>query len=58
LAYAYDNLKKVRIILNGSEMGIVYEFLKNEDPDSSLYGSAFSTIEIKSLLIERNNTFS
>ncbi|MDP8003048.1 MAG: hypothetical protein RAK17_02545 [Caldisphaera sp.] len=51
-------MKKVRIILNGSEMGIVYEFLKNEDPDSSLYGSAFSTIEIKSLLIERNNTFS
>jgi AAA+ ATPase superfamily predicted ATPase len=47
LAYAYDNMKNVKIILSGSEMGMLYDFLKIEDPDSPLYGRAFSTIELK-----------
>ncbi|AFZ70726.1 putative ATPase (AAA+ superfamily) [Caldisphaera lagunensis DSM 15908] len=47
LAYAYDNLKNIKIILSGSEMGMLYEFLKIDDPNSPLYGRAFSTIELK-----------
>ncbi|BFH74661.1 ATP-binding protein [Sulfurisphaera javensis] len=47
LAYAFDNLKNVKIIISGSEMGMVYDFLKVEDSSSPLYGRAFSTIELK-----------
>ncbi|ARM76679.1 AAA family ATPase [Acidianus manzaensis] len=47
LAYAYDNLKKVKIIISGSEIGLLYDFLRINDAKSPLYGRAFSTVELK-----------
>ncbi|WP_338602627.1 ATP-binding protein [Sulfolobus tengchongensis] len=47
LAYAYDNLKKVKFVISGSEMGLLYEFLKVNTPDSPLYGRAISTVELR-----------
>ncbi|MEM0053538.1 MAG: ATP-binding protein [Nitrososphaeria archaeon] len=49
LAYAFDNLKKVRIVLSGSKMGLLYRFLKVYDVKTPLYGRAFSKIELKPL---------
>ncbi|QXJ28530.1 AAA family ATPase [Saccharolobus shibatae] len=46
LAYAFDNLK-IKIVLSGSEMGLLYRFLRIEDPSSPLFGRAFLKIELK-----------
>lgn len=45
IAYAYDNLK-LRFIFTGSEIGMVYKFLKLEDPKSPLYGRAVTEVYI------------
>lgn len=45
LAYSYDNLK-VSFILTGSEVGMVYRFLRLNDPSSPLFGRAMTEIRI------------
>jgi len=56
-AYAYDNLKKVKFIFSGSEMGLLYDFLKVEDPESPLFGRAFNTIELRPFSKEEATEF-
>lgn len=46
LAYAYDNLRRIRFIVSGSKMGLLYRFLKIKDPGSPLFGRAMGTIEL------------
>ncbi|MGB9727358.1 MAG: AAA family ATPase [Nitrososphaeria archaeon] len=48
-AYAFDNLRRVKIILSGSKMGLLYRFLKVYDVKTPLYGRAFNKIELKPL---------
>jgi len=38
MAYSYDNLRHVKFILSGSEIGLLYEFLEFDNYTSSLYG--------------------
>lgn len=38
IAYAYDNLENIVFIVAGSEIGMLQNFLKLEDPTSPLYG--------------------
>lgn len=47
LAYAYDNLKRVKVVLSGSEMGLLYEFLRVDDPEGPLFGRAMSAVELR-----------
>ena len=56
-AYAYDNLKKVKFIFSGSEMGLLYDFLKVEDPESPLFGRAFNTVELRPFSKEEATEF-
>jgi len=46
LAYAYDNLHNIKIILTGSKVGLLYRFLRIEKPDAPLFGRAFWKIEL------------
>nr|KJR72934.1 MAG: ATPase [Thermoproteus sp. AZ2] len=46
LAYAYDNLRGVRIVLSGSKAGLLARFLRTEDPSSPLYGRYADRIEL------------
>ncbi|BBE42746.1 AAA family ATPase [Conexivisphaera calida] len=46
LAYSYDHLNRLKIILSGSEMGLLYRFLKIDDPDSPLFGRFLGRIEL------------
>ncbi len=46
-AYSYDNLSKVRIVLTGSEMGLLYRYLKTKEPSSPLFGRAMSEVQLK-----------
>ncbi len=47
LAYAYDNLRRVRFIISGSKIGLLYRFLKVKDPESPLFGRAMGIVELK-----------
>ncbi|MDW7977181.1 MAG: ATP-binding protein [Candidatus Caldarchaeum sp.] len=38
LAFAYDNLRRVKFVLTGSEVGLLMDFIGAEDPSSPLYG--------------------
>ena len=48
IAYTYDNLRRVKFILAGSEIGMLYRFLGFNNPSSPLYGRVRDE-----LLIER-----
>jgi len=47
LAYSFDNLRRVRVVLSGSKMGLLYRYLGVEDPRSPLYGRAMNEVELK-----------
>ncbi len=51
LAYAYDNLRNLRFLLSGSQVGLLYDFLGVNDPTSPLYGRAF--VEVKTRRLSR-----
>ena len=38
ISYAYDNLRYLTIVLTGSEIGLLYDVLRIDDPCSPLYG--------------------
>ena len=38
IAYAYDNLENITVILSGSEIGLLRKFIGVENPKSPLYG--------------------
>jgi len=46
-AYVYDNLKNVVFILTGSEVGLLFDFLKLYDPKQPLYGRYVTEMVLK-----------
>ncbi len=46
LAYTYDNLSNVKVILTGSEVGLLHGFLGLENPKSPLYGRFIEELTI------------
>ncbi len=38
VSYAYDNLRNLVVVMTGSEIGLLYDLLRVDDPDSPLYG--------------------
>jgi len=46
LAHCYDYCKNVTFILTGSEVGLLYDFLKLDDPTSPLYGRHLEEIRL------------
>jgi len=47
IAYCYDNLSNIKFVLTGSEVGLLYEFLGLENPESPLYGRGYKTIMLE-----------
>jgi len=43
LAYVYDNLPSIRVIITGSEVGVLHDFLKLGDYSSPMYGRVSET---------------
>jgi AAA+ ATPase superfamily predicted ATPase len=56
-AYIYDNLDYVRIVLTGSEVGLLYKFLRLDDRDSPLYGRYIHTVSTRRLTFEESVDF-
>jgi len=48
-AYAYDSLPNVRLVLTGSQFGLLYDFLGLEDPRAPLFGRAFQEVRTRRL---------
>jgi len=57
LAYAYDNLQNLRFILTGSEVGLLFDALKLEDPSSPLYGRYVKIIRLERFDKEKSFSF-
>ncbi|ADM28614.1 ATPase [Ignisphaera aggregans DSM 17230] len=53
IAYAYDNLRNIVFIFTGSKIGLLYRFLRIDDPESPLYGRYMGRIELKPLPREK-----
>ncbi len=56
LAYMFDNLD-VKMIISGSEVGLLYRFLRLEDPEAPLYGRAYSEVRMGPLAREKAREF-
>ncbi len=49
LAYIYDNEKGIKLLISGSEVGLLNKFIGQEDADSPLFGRAIETIRTERL---------
>ncbi|MGC8570428.1 MAG: AAA family ATPase [Caldivirga sp.] len=57
LAYIYDNLRNITLVLTGSEVGLLHDFLGIDDPSSELYGRYFFTVELTPFNREKSIDF-
>ncbi|MEM3406946.1 MAG: ATP-binding protein [Nitrososphaerota archaeon] len=48
LAYAYDHLN-LKIVISGSQIGLLYRFLRINDPEAPLFGRPYLEIRLKKL---------
>lgn len=46
MAYCYDNLDNIVFMLTGSEIGLLFDFLKLEDPEMPLFGRYIQEISL------------
>ena len=56
-AYAYDNLRNVSFVFAGSKVGMLYNYLRLNDPDSPLYGRYMEVIELRPFTREQSMDF-
>lgn len=56
-ASVYENCRNIILVLTGSEIGVLYDFLALEDADSPLFGRSKKEIEIKPLSKEQGKEF-
>lgn len=56
LAYIYDHLDS-RIIVSGSKIGLLYNFLKVNDPEAPLFGRPYVEIKLKKLDFKKAKEF-
>ncbi|MEM2339128.1 MAG: ATP-binding protein, partial [Nitrososphaerales archaeon] len=57
MAYAYDNLRGLRFILTGSEVGLLLHFLRLDDASSPLYGRYTSIVRVERFTRDRSIEF-
>ncbi|MDW8036170.1 MAG: ATP-binding protein [Candidatus Korarchaeum sp.] len=57
LAHIYDHAKGLKVLLAGSEAGLLDKLLGVKDPRAPLFGRAFSEITLERLPVERSAEF-
>jgi len=57
VAHAYDYLRNLCLIFTGSMVGMLYRFLKLDNPSSPLYGRSFVRIELGPFTKEESRDF-
>jgi len=53
IAYTYDHLTNIVVILSGSQVGLLYDMLRVDDPTSPLYGRAIAEVRMGRLPREK-----
>jgi len=56
-AWAYDNLENLTIIVTGSEIGVLRDFLKLDNPKAPLYGRYVREIMLGKFTLEQSREF-
>ncbi len=56
LAYLYDHTR-TRIVVSGSQVGLLYRFLRIDNPESPLYGRPYREIKLGTLSREKARDF-
>ena len=54
LAHAYDYCKGIQFVATGSEVGMLHNFLRIDEPEAPLYGRAMVEIELLGLTKEKS----
>lgn len=49
IAHVYDYCRNITVILTGSAIGLLYEFLATHDPEAPLYGRHLTEIQLRRL---------
>ena len=57
IAYTYDNLKNIKFVLTGSEIGMLYDFLELDRRESPLYGRVYDEIIVERFDEEKSIEF-
>ncbi|MDK2384880.1 MAG: ATP-binding protein [Candidatus Korarchaeota archaeon] len=57
LAHIYDYEERIKLLLAGSEVGLLDRLLGREDPSSPLFGRAYAEIQLKKFPRERSLDF-
>ena len=57
LAYAYDHLDNITVVLSGSELRLLRSFMGVEDPGSPLYGRYFVEVDVRRFAREESLDF-
>lgn len=57
LAWAYDNLENLTVIITGSEIGVLRDFLKLDNPKAPLYGRYVREIILNKFTTEQSREF-
>jgi AAA+ ATPase superfamily predicted ATPase len=53
VAYCYDNLRNIKFVLSGSEVGVLDKFLGRENADAPMFGRAVDVIRLSPLPEEK-----
>ncbi len=56
-AHIFDHLNNIKVIITGSEVGLLHDFLKLENSDSPLYGRYIEEVELKRFEKEQSVDF-
>ncbi len=56
-AWAYDNLENITIVVTGSEVGVLRDFLKLDNPEAPLYGRYVREIVLKRFTHDQSRVF-
>ncbi len=56
-AYVYDNFSRIRMVLTGSESGILLDFLDIENPNSPLFGRIVKEVRVSKFEREQSVEF-
>ena len=57
IAYGYDNLRSLKFVVSGSEVGLLYKFFDFESYESPLYGRAWDEVVLERFTREKSIDF-
>lgn len=57
MAYIFDNLRNIRMVVTGSEIGMLFGLMKEDDYEMPLYGRYITDIEVRPFRPEESRSF-